>query len=326
MCGIAGIHRRTNRPVAKAGRLADELLLAIENRGTHSTGYLTMLDDGRVQIQKEVVPASVFVRGRSRFLAESRTVLLHTRFATRGAKVKSNAHPILAGRCAAIHNGTISNDRAVFAKLGVEPKFRVDSEVIPAAISALGWDHAAEALALLDGGMATAVVTSDAPRDLILARLRSYPLVYMVTRDVVIWASTRAAIERAYIRTYGRRPRGRFVEVGDYEVHRIVGSTIEVTKIPHRPYRTRPVVTTPERRASTRPVSGTTAKRRRKRSRRTATSGDRQTALRFDPDGALDYDPVEEEAFVDGVVEQYVRDLMRWGNVDRETAEEMIWG
>lgn len=332
MCGIAGIHRRGAAPIEQAGKLANELLLAIEDRGRDSTGYLAIRADGKVQTQKALGPASRFVRTRGRFDGDFRTLLLHTRFATRGAKVVSNAHPIIAGSCAAVHNGTIFNHAEVFAKLDVRRRFSVDSEIIPASVSKIGWDDAARALSLLDGGMATAVVTNERPDELVLARLRSYPLVYLVTRDLVVFASTRQAIERAWRATYGKAPRGRWVEVGDFEVHRINGK-ITVEPIEARPVgRAAPLPTKLKFAKPGKPVSGSTAARRRKRSKKEAADLRRavreatQTTIRFAEDGALvDETPDEFEVEAD-FVEQHVVDLMRWAKVDRAEAEEMIWG
>src|SRR6185369_2401553 len=98
MCGIAGIHRRTDAPLPKLNMLADELLLAIEPRGRDASGYLAMMDDGKVQMQKLAIPATRFVKQRGRLRNTARNVLLHTRWATVGrAEDPRNAHPVAAG-------------------------------------------------------------------------------------------------------------------------------------------------------------------------------------------------------------------------------------
>lgn len=307
MCGIAGIHRRGAAPLPKAGRLANELLREIEKRGPHATGWLAMLDSGRVQTEKVAETASRYLaRGRRSFRSDFRTLILHTRYATIGAKNARNAHPVINGRCAAVHNGTIWNHREVFGKIGAARNASVDSEVIPAVVSWGGWDDAATALSFLDGGAATAIVTNERPGELLLARLRDYPLVYLVRKDVIVWASTREAIWKAWRATYGTAPRGRWVEVGEFELHRINGR-ISVEAIERRYGAARPTPRTFSTPTAPRPkaTSGTTAKRRRKRSRKTKTT---------------------EPSLFDYYGEGAVRDLMRWTGVDRTVAEEMVYG
>lgn len=206
MCGLAGIHRRGATPVPKIDRLANELLLAIQSRGTDATGFLSVLDTGLVQLEKKPIPAARFVHERGRLKRNARTVLLHTRFATVGAKEDPrNAHPVASGTVAAIHNGTIRNATDLFRQHKLKRIGTVDSEIIPALVSMNGWGdkEISDTLGHFQGGAATAIINTEHPGDVILARIRNYPLVYAKTEDVVVWASTREAIERAWRRTYG---------------------------------------------------------------------------------------------------------------------------
>lgn len=224
MCGIAGIHRRTDAPMPKMGRLANELLLANEGRGPDSTGYLVMLDSGKVQIEKAAVTASTFVKRRKSFSEDARTVLLHTRYATRGKVTQLNAHPQISGRCAAVHNGTIYNADELFKTFGLKRRATVDSEIVPALIDHAGWDEAGAALELMTGGAAVAVVNADHPREVILARTESYPLVYLATEDFVVWASTEKAIVQAWRFAYGTTPpRGEWGMLGPWSMMRVNG-------------------------------------------------------------------------------------------------------
>lgn len=294
MCGIAGIHRRGTRPVRNVKRLADTLLGAIEMRGRDSTGVLTIRADGTVAIVKDTVPAREFVRTNPVDYRGARTVLLHTRYATRGAVNRRNAHPVVSGPVAAVHNGTIYNDDHVFdslAKHGIKRAAQVDSEVIPAVVQHHGWRAAAKALARLRGGAATAIVHTDHPDELILARLRDFPLVVYVTPTAVVWASTATAIEAAWKAAYGASPTGgRWIDVPEYTMLRVNGK-ITTERIP------KPTVPGPRpkkaprhaRRATPLPPAGTT------------------TA------------PVIRES-----VEHEVEALMRWSGMDREWAESIV--
>lgn len=336
MCGIAGIHRRTEVKVERAGRFADELLVAMETRGRDSTGWLAMLDSGKVQHERSMLRASVYVYGRSRFNGDFRTLILHTRFATVGSRTLLNAHPVINGTCAAVHNGTIRNHREVFDMMatdGIKRHAQVDSEVIPAVVSWGGWENAAEALSLLDGGMATAVVSKDHPGELLLARLSGYPLHYLINDHMIVWASTRQAIQQAWTRTYGGQPVGRMVEVPSFTLHHVNGSveshTIEDRYLEQALFRSKP---TGGRKGGTRspnalpatkakPVSGTTAKKRRKRSRKAGRGNTLpfpSEALRSPYSAAQRYDVVNPE--------DMIRDYMRWTGVSREVATADLYG
>jgi amidophosphoribosyltransferase len=234
MCGLAGIHRRGDKLVPKIDRLANELLLAIEQRGTDATGFLSLMDTGLVQLEKKVIPASRFVHQRGRLKRNARTVLLHTRFATRGAREDiRNAHPVASGRVAAIHNGTISNADHLFSLHKLPRVGRVDSEIIPALVDATGWGDKdiGKALSSFTGGAATAIVHTEYPQEVILARVRNYPLVYAATEDVIVWASTAAAIRQAWFRTYGQHLPVEPVTMLEGTVLRVNGSIARLPKL-----------------------------------------------------------------------------------------------
>lgn len=310
MCGIAGIHRRTDKPITEVNRLADNLLIAIEHRGRDASGYLAMFDNGRVQVEKRTDRAALFVRDRQQIRADARTVLLHTRYATVGAAADPrNAHPVINGTCAAVHNGTIYNHDEVFATFGMKRHAEVDSEVIPAIVNYAGWANAAEALDLLEGGAATAIVNEQHPTELILARLRDFPLVVAITDDLVMWASERSALATAYRMTYGWDLRGdRYTTLDEWTMLRVNG-TVETTRI--RAQR-RPAMKGRQGAARTvvgpaKTNAGKAAKARRKKSRRAAT------------------EPLWHEQG-EQWTEDAVRDLMRWSSLSRDEAYEAVYG
>jgi glucosamine 6-phosphate synthetase-like amidotransferase/phosphosugar isomerase protein len=185
-----------------------ELLAGIEERGTDATGYAAMNDAGDIQIQKASCSAYYFNRNRARIADDARTVLLHTRWATQGKPAfPENNHPVQCGEIIAVHNGHIFNDSQVFRTTGKIRRGQVDSEAIPAIVAARGWDRALDGLEELDGGLAAALISTRRPGSLILAKGNDYPLVYVKTDDVLVWASTFHAIEQAWHRVLGTPPK-----------------------------------------------------------------------------------------------------------------------
>lgn len=305
MCGIAGIHRRGKQPIRMAGRLADNLLREIEKRGTHATGLAVITAKGELHVEKATLPARKFVMRRKAFSPLAKSVLLHTRFATVGAKEDPvNAHPQTAGSCTAIHNGTIYNADEVFAAFGLERKAQVDSEVIPAIVAHAGWAQANDGLGLLRGGAAVAIISTEVPDEVILARLRNYPLEILVTKEVVVWASTRAAISIAWQRTYGRAPRGRWLNLEDYSMIRVNGSVGKPVAIDRAPEPPKP------------PLAGTPVSRRARKAARKAA----RVASSAPPRPAWAYDPSDLFTAYERLA---IDDLMAAG-YSRATAETLV--
>lgn len=276
MCGIAGIHRRNGVEAPNLQVLAEELLRGLEMRGRDASGYVTITDEGDARIRKDVVPAHRLVKRMKAEVAKwgikrpdtVRTMMCHTRFATVGdSRDVKNAHPHVSGKTAIVHNGTIYNDDALFALSGKKRFATVDSEAIAAIVDAFGWDNAKDALELIEGGAAVSMIHGDHPRDLILARVSSFPLVYAVTDEFVIWASTRDVIERAWRAATGKKFKApiRMLSNGDM----VVVHDGEVTESKFRPAKwNRPVIqytktatkkAKKQRKAKNRPAGTTTA-------------------------------------------------------------------
>jgi asparagine synthetase B (glutamine-hydrolysing) len=231
MCGQAGIHRRGDREIPEFGRLVDELLLSIEPRGQDATGMLAMLDSGKVQVDRRTVTASKFVEKRKRFSGDARTVLLHTRFATIGGRKNPlNVHPQGAGTIAATHNGTIWNANELFKAFELPRIATVDSEVIPALVNYAGWDQMEDAFNLMEGGAAIALINTEHPEEVVLARLEGFPLCYATTQNAVIWASSEKALREAWLYTYGKRLRAKVHHLAEGEMARVNG-TVKVSGI-----------------------------------------------------------------------------------------------
>lgn len=232
MCGQAGIHRIGDKPVGRLGYLANALLVALENRGTDATGLLAMADNGHCFVQKRTVRAREFVHHRKNVPASTRTMLLHTRYATVGGNTPVNAHPQGAGTIGATHNGTIYNADEVFAAFKLERNAQVDSEVIPAIVNYAGWENAGAALELLDGGAAVALINTKAPNEFILARLDGMPLHYLKTKNAIVWASTANALRLAWHAAYGRRLRAKIYELAEGDLIRFVDGKPMVETMP----------------------------------------------------------------------------------------------
>ena len=208
MCGIAGFYvRKIGRTAFDPTRLAVELLHSVDHRGGDATGYAAFAADGSMQMQKAACKASTFMTGMRKLPDDTQTVLLHTRWATQGkAAFPENNHPVVSGATYVVHNGHIANDRELFAALGTERMAHVDSEIIPAMISAEGWDNAATALESLDGSYAIAAVSGMHPGELILAKGDISPLIYAVTDNLIVWASEMGALTSAWRRALGTPP------------------------------------------------------------------------------------------------------------------------
>lgn len=351
MCGIAGIHRLGNEQPQRLGRLMDNLLWGILPRGSDATGVLAMLDNGKVQLERKTIPAAMFIRERQLVSDQARTVLLHTRFATVGrADDPRNAHPVINGSCAAIHNGTIYNHQRLFDAFGLERHAQVDSEIIPALVSYAGWKRAGDALAMLDGGAATAIVTDQKPRDLILARTRSFPLHWMKLQGLLVWASTERAIREAWRKTYGRDPwNARGVEhgsLGDWTMMRHEGGVLYTAEIPWRAVQkpaTRPqeAISAPARpKAMPGPGSSRRQRKRAKKHAQVAKLGNRTprqgTQLLLPGNGSTLDEPVRPTVArqpwddprwdPEPWMEEAVRDLQHQYGLSYDDAYEAVYG
>lgn len=302
MCGIAGIHSRTGRSIPQLDQLADLLLLGIENRGRHSTGTLAMVKSGMYQMQKEATTAEAFIEMRKPLPKRSVTVLLHTRWATVGPRTVRNAHPVTSGTMAAIHNGTIYNADSLFRSNRLRRHADVDSEIIPALIGKVGWLNAGDAIRQFQGGAAFAAIDTKHPGEVILGRTEGYPLVYFVTDSLLIWASTREAIEDAWILTYGTDPVGTWVEMPEWTVARVNGDVTTMALF--------------------------TPRKAKKAKRATTPPPVRQLEIDDEWHEFFDMpDPEEDERELQAqLAEQAVRDLVRYAGYSREEAWEAVMG
>ncbi len=218
MCGLTGILLYPTRRSAEEWREITEIstanLLANEERGREATGIVVIQADGSYQLFKQPVPASELIEmaGYRRVLAtvgdDTVCILGHTRFPTKGSRWRNvNNHPLLAGHVVGVHNGSISNDDAIFTRLGLPRAGEVDSEIIfrlqdtvnplqpngryPALVQ--------EKMNLLAGAFATLSVDLRKPtRLLVLKQLRPLCLHYEQEWQALFFSSRYVFLRRAF--------------------------------------------------------------------------------------------------------------------------------
>lgn len=213
MCGLAGFCF-TQDSCVNARVIARALLEGIEERGRDSSGYAYFGADGQINYNNAPVKASEFVKSRREFglLAEARTVVLHTRLATKGTyKNPLNNHPVLAytpqgQQVAVVHNGSVWNDDEVFDTYRLPRYGQVDTEAIPAMIAAFPTDFVGENFGVLEGGIAAGWLDERQPGRLNCVRAWDSPMV-LASIDVIdrlgskvkgiVFASTVKALTKA---------------------------------------------------------------------------------------------------------------------------------
>ncbi|MFM0338665.1 glutamine--fructose-6-phosphate transaminase (isomerizing) [Paraburkholderia fungorum] len=178
MCGIVGaVAQRNIVPVLIEG------LRRLEYRGYDSCGVAVLGEDGPRRARSVARVADLDEQVREGHL-EGITGIAHTRWATHGAPVTDNAHPIFSqDALALVHNGIIENYETLREMLrgkGYVFVSQTDTEVIAHLIHSIyrGDLFAAvrEAVAQLHGAYAIAVLHKDQPHTVVGARQGS-PLV-----------------------------------------------------------------------------------------------------------------------------------------------------
>jgi len=178
MCGIVGIvGKRLASP-----RLVDGLV-RLEYRGYDSAGVATLVD-GRIERRRAEGRIANLQALLEREPLGGTTGIGHTRWATHGAPVENNAHPIATDRVAVVHNGIIENFEALKAELvakGCRFTTETDTEVVAHLMGSLLAEGLAPEAAMaaclrkLHGVFALAVVVAGRP-DLLMCARRGAPL------------------------------------------------------------------------------------------------------------------------------------------------------
>jgi hypothetical protein len=242
LCGIAGFyfHDPDNCPLTAISieSLIDQLLLGIEHRGFDATGIAAVgAASGALHIEKADTEASNFNWWRSRLPETPRSVLLHTRFATKGTATNlENNHPIRYNNIVVTHNGHINNDDELFSDECLSRNAQVDSEAIAAVFDKYGIDKAHIPLGKFDGNMAIAVADLRKPNTLVLAKGQSSPLYYYNATEGIMWASTEQTIIEASEKALGLSLKPKDIEKLPYGKLLLIEDG-EVDKLEFKPYK-----------------------------------------------------------------------------------------
>jgi glucosamine--fructose-6-phosphate aminotransferase (isomerizing) len=209
MCGIVGAVAQRN-----IVSVLIEGLRRLEYRGYDSCGVAVLGDKGPTRARSVARVADLDAQVHEGHL-EGITGIAHTRWATHGAPVTDNAHPIFSRNALAlVHNGIIENYESLREMLrgkGYEFVSQTDTEVIAHLIHSVyrGDLFAAvrEAIAQLHGAYAIAVLHKDQPHTVVGARQGS-PLVVGLGNGENFLASDALALA-------GSTERFIFLEEGD---------------------------------------------------------------------------------------------------------------
>jgi glucosamine--fructose-6-phosphate aminotransferase (isomerizing) len=217
MCGIVGAAaRRDIVPVLIEG------LRRLEYRGYDSCGLAALKDGALARVRSVARVEDLAGQVASQSLA-AETGIAHTRWATHGAPLTHNAHPMFSrGEIALVHNGIIENYEELRAELksqGYAFESQTDTEVIAHLVHSRYagdlFDAVRQAAKRLTGAYAIAVMSEREPHVVVGARAGS-PLVVGVGEGEMFLASDALALA-------GTTDRIAYLEEGDVAEIRLDG-------------------------------------------------------------------------------------------------------
>ncbi len=192
MCGIvAYVGERECASILVDG------LRMLEYRGYDSAGLALQTGRG-VEIVRAVGKLTNLDQALQKTPLAGRVGIGHTRWATHGRPNEVNAHPHVAGKVAVVHNGIIENHATLRQQLeakGVRFSSDTDTEIVAHLIQEAMTEGAGsleqavrKALGRVKGAYAIAVVSGDAPEEIVVAKNAS-PLVIGVGQGETLAAS-----------------------------------------------------------------------------------------------------------------------------------------
>jgi predicted glutamine amidotransferase len=211
MCGILGsavnsINKLTEEQISRRSRIITALALAMEKRGSESTG-IAIVKDNKVLLHKGVDTASKFITSRryKNLLAKNPSVILgHTRQSSSGIVSQANAHPFEYGTIIGCHNGSVSNDEDIM------PENTVDSQAIFYLLNENNNDYK-KTFSQLEGAFAIEWIDKRDP-NMVYLSTKANPLAIAFVREMGawFWASTYLALYAVLYSVYGSK--GYFIQ------------------------------------------------------------------------------------------------------------------
>ena len=152
-CGIGAVHSVGN-PFKGLKKLSRRLWKGLSTRGQQAAGFA--YEDGRrnnvYYIKAPHSSNALAHRIGQQLNADSKWLMLHTRFATHGENNKANAHPHFGSEAyvTMVHNGVVHNHNDAWMALGTKPTGPVDSQAIAQCLEVGGIEKVVE---LCEGSM-----------------------------------------------------------------------------------------------------------------------------------------------------------------------------
>ena len=196
MCGIVGYVGDKN-----AQNFLISGLKRLEYRGYDSAGIVTLAEDGKPTLLRAKGKIVNLEEKLAQDKREDKIGIGHTRWATHGEPSETNAHPHKAGKIFLVHNGIIENYKELKKTLkGHKFESETDTEVLAALVNSFYKDGeyplmnaVVQALKLVKGTYGIAVLSTEAPDEIVVARSGS-PLVIGVGHDETLIASDASAL------------------------------------------------------------------------------------------------------------------------------------
>jgi glucosamine--fructose-6-phosphate aminotransferase (isomerizing) len=224
MCGIVGyVGQGSSLDVLLGG------LRRLEYRGYDSAGVSVLGDDGELRTRKRAGKLGVLVDDlEASGMADGRTGIGHTRWATHGGPTDANAHPHLGdeGRLALIHNGIIENFAELRAELDGETFTSETDTEVAALLVGRAYRETGDlttamqrAVARLEGAFTLLAMHRDAPGVVVGARRNSPLVIGLGDGENFLGSDVAAFVEHTR----------RAMEIGQDQIVTIRPDSVEVT-------------------------------------------------------------------------------------------------